>query len=121
MGLEIYIPLPLNQVQTALALILSILGIGWFFFLSGAIRYNASRRIRKANSVPVLETILPLNLIDIFYLLRLKRTTLTIITCLLVILGLVLTNFDSIIVVNTISSVESCKTELVTTQAIITN
>ncbi len=120
MNLEFYIPLTLSQVQSILAFILGILGIGWFFFLSASIRYYASRRIKIKESVPVLETILPLNIVDIIYMLRIKRTTLTIITCLLVTIGLISTQFDSIIVVNTIRSVESCKTTVITTRAQIT-
>nr|CAG8481916.1 1486_t:CDS:2 [Entrophospora candida] len=120
MTLEIYIPFTLTEAQTFSGFILCFLGVGWFFFLSAVIRYNASRRIRKANSVPVLETILPLNVIDVFNLLRIKRTALTVVICLLVILGLALTHFDSMIVVNTIGYVESCKTVVETTRAQIT-
>nr|CAG8460425.1 12878_t:CDS:1 [Entrophospora candida] len=120
MALELYIPFTLTKVQTFCGFILSFLGIGWFFFLSSVIRYNASRQIRKTNSVPVLETILPLNVIDVFNLLRIKRTLLTVVTCLLVTLGIALTQFDSMIVVNTIGYVESCKTTVETTRVQIT-
>ncbi len=121
MNLELYIPCTLSQAQSVFAFILSILGVGWFFFLSVVIRYNASKRIKTNDrSVPVLETILPFNFADIIFLLSIKRTTLTIVTCSLVIFGLLLTQLDSIIVVNTISYIESCKTTVVKTRAQIT-
>src|SRR6266542_2407296 len=121
MNLELYIPCTLSQAQSVFAFILSILGVGWFFFLSFVIRYNASKRIKTNDrSVPVLETILPFNFADIIFLLSIKRTTLTIVTCSLVIFGLLLKQLDSIIVVNTISYIESCKTTVVKTRAQIT-
>src|SRR5436305_2505705 len=112
MDFKIYVPLTLSQAQTFLAFVLSVLGIGWLFLLSTAIRYNAKRRMLRTNSVPVLDTVLPAGILDIFNLLYIKRTAMTVITCFLVILGLLLTNFDSIIVVNSISYNESCKTDI---------
>jgi hypothetical protein len=120
MNFEIFVPLTLSQAQTFLALVLSILGVGWFFLLSAGIRYNASRRMMRRNSVPVLDTILPFSVIDIYNLLRIKRTGITVITCMLVILGLLLTNFDSVIVVNSIGYTESCKTSVIKSRAYIT-
>ncbi|CAG8616893.1 4035_t:CDS:1 [Acaulospora colombiana] len=54
-------------------------------------------------------------------MLRSRRTKLTVIICLLVTLGLALTNFDSLIVVNTIGYINTCKTDVVRTNALITN
>ncbi|CAG8619649.1 3206_t:CDS:1 [Acaulospora morrowiae] len=120
MYLKFYLPLTLSQVQTVLAFILSILSIGWIFFLSAIIRYYTLRRIKRSDSVPVMEAVLPLNLVDVYNILRSKRTKLTVTICLLVLCGLALTNFDGIIVVNTIGFVETCRTAVVKTSAQIT-
>ena len=123
MTYNIYTTYSLNQVQTILALILSILGAGWFFFLSSAIKFKTLWSLRKSNNgeVPVLETILPVSMMDIAKLLRISRVTPIILISTMVMFGLLLTSFEGTIVVNTVHNVESCKKVTVISQAQIMN
>nr|CAG8682865.1 1585_t:CDS:1 [Entrophospora candida] len=121
MSYEIPTTWPLGHLQIAAALLLSILGFGWFFFLSTVIRLRSLDQIKNKGSIPILETVVPTNFVDIFYILNIKFLTPRLITCLVVIFGLVLTSFEGVIVLNTISMVELCGTSVVITQAKITN
>lgn len=112
----------LSQVQTISAIILSILGIGWLFFVSNVVRIKALNLIKNPNvgEVPILETITPTNIVEVYKMIRLK--SLRMINLLtMVIIGLILTSFDGIIVVNTIKYVETCGTTILISQAQIPN
>src|SRR5437764_15471933 len=114
MDIEIPTTLSLNRIQTIAAIILSILGVGYFVFLSAVVRIRSLYRIKNDGSIPVLETVVPTSLMDIFNILRIKMLNLTMIVCLLVVFGLTLTSFEGVIVLNTLSYIKSCETTVVT-------
>jgi hypothetical protein len=114
----------LSQVQTISAIILSILGIGWLFFVTNVVRIKALNRIKNSNvgEVPILETIIPTNTIEVYKMIRIMSIRKTyILTISVVIIGLILTSFEGIIVVNTIKYVEKCETITLMSQTQITN
>ena len=127
MTYNIYTTHTLSQIQTISALILSILGIGWFFFLSNAVKFRTIRILSfQTNNddngeVSILETIVPTTVADVFRTLSIKITKPIVFISAMVIIGLVLTSFEGIIVINTVYNVESCKVTTVVSQAQITN
>src|SRR6266542_666683 len=121
MAVEIVTTMQLYQAQTIAGFILSILGIGWFIFLSNMVKINAFHRIKYGDGLPIFESIVPTNLFEVFKLLRTIMTGPVILICTIVMIGLLLTVFDSLIIPNTISFNESCKLADVMTQAQILN
>jgi hypothetical protein len=121
--INIYTSLSLSHVQTILALLLSVLGMGWFFFLSAVVKVKALRSLRRSNNseIPILETIIPITLIDVIKILRIKRIKSVVFVSAMVIFGLILTSFEGIIVINSVHYVETCKSTTVISQAKITN
>src|SRR3954454_2594550 len=100
MTYNIYTTYSLKQVQTILAIILSVLGTGWFIFLSNAVKYRALRILRQANNddnnneVPILETIVPITMTDVARILKIKRIKPVVLINAMVIFGLLLTSFE---------------------------
>ncbi len=121
MDVEIVTTMQLYRAQTIAGFILSILGIGWFIFLSNIVKINAFHRIKYDGGLPIFESIVPTNLFEVFKLLRTIMTGPVILICTMVMIGLLLTVFDSLIIPNTISFNESCKLADVMTQAQILN
>ncbi len=119
MAIEIAAEMPLNQAQTIAGL--SILGIGWFIFLSNVVKFKVFHRIKDGGGLPILESIVPTNMIEVVKILRIKKTGPVLVICTMVMIGLMLTVFDSLIIPNTININESCKPVNVTTQAQILN
>src|SRR6266498_4448606 len=117
MAVEIITTMQLSQAQTIIGFILSILGIGWFIFLSNIVKINAFHRIKYGGGLPIFESIILTNMFEVFKLLRTIMTGPVILICMMVMIGLLLTNFDSLIISNTISISESCKLADVPTQA----
>src|ERR1051325_1478355 len=102
----------LGQVQTFSALILSVLGIGWFFFLSSFVKIKTLWSLRRRSTtnngeVPILETIVPITVMDVYRVLKIKTIKPVIFICAMVVIGLVLTSFEGVIVINTVHNVES--------------
>jgi len=121
MAIEIVTTMPLNRAQTIAGFILSILGIGWFVFLSNVIKVKTFYRIKYGGRLPIFESVVPTNMIEIFKLLSVNMIRPVILICTMVMIGLMLTVFDSLIIPNTININESCKLVNVTTQAQILN
>ncbi|RGB23240.1 hypothetical protein C1646_677257 [Rhizophagus diaphanus] len=123
--MNIYTTFTLSQVQIISAIILSILGIGWIFFVSNVVRIKALNLIKNPNvgEVPILETITPTNIVEVCKMVRLKGIRMVYLSTIstVVIICLILTSFDGIIVVNTIKYVETCKTTTLMSQAQIAN
>ncbi|CAB4490756.1 hypothetical protein RhiirA5_416064 [Rhizophagus irregularis] len=123
--MNIYTTFTLSQVQTISAIILSILGIGWIFFVSNVVRIKALNLIKNPNvgEVPILETITPTNIVEVYKMVRLRGIRMVYLSTIstVVIICLILTSFDGIIVVNTIKYVETCKTTTLMSQAQIAN
>lgn len=113
----------LGQVQTVLGVVLSILGIGWLFFISNVVKFKALRSLRRSKNgeMPILENIIPTNVGDAFRILRIKAITSVVIINVMVIFGITLTSFDGAIVINTVYSVESCKTTTIISKAQMVN
>ncbi|KAF0519071.1 hypothetical protein F8M41_016678 [Gigaspora margarita] len=123
MSIEIETTLSLNQFQTILGFMLNIIGITWFFLLSNLVKARTLNLFLKEHKVPVMETIVPSNVMDVYKMLSLHRkwTVPVAFINIMVIFGLILTIFDGLIVINSINEIETCKTITVTTQAQITN
>ncbi|RIB30060.1 hypothetical protein C2G38_2153632 [Gigaspora rosea] len=122
MSIEIETTFSLNQVQTILGFMLNIIGIAWFFLLSNLVKARTLNLFLKEHKVPVMVTIVPSNVMDVYKMLSLHRkwTIPVAFINIMVIFGLILTIFDGLIVINSISEIETCKTVTVTTQAQIT-
>src|SRR6266542_4296737 len=121
MAVEIVSTIELHQAQTIAGFIISILGIGWFIFLSNIVKIKAFHQIKYGDGLPIFESIVPTNMFEVFKLLRIIMTGPVILICTIVMIGLLLTVFDSLIIPNTISFNESCKLADVLTQARILN
>src|SRR6266542_2636208 len=121
MSFEIVTTIQLYQAQTIAGLVLSILGIGLLFFLSNVVKIKAFHQTKYGGGLPILESIVPTNIIEVFKLLSINMTGPIVIICTMVIVGLFLTVFDSLIIPNTISINESCKVVDVLTEAQILN
>ena|SRR6266498_2337609 len=103
MAVEIITTLTLNVMQTIFGSILSIFGIGYFIFLTNAVRFKAFYQFRNHGGVPVSESVVPTNISEVFKILRINMTKPIMVTCTLFILGQSLTVFDSLIISNTVT------------------
>jgi len=128
MAYHIYTTYSLSQIQTILALILSVLGIGWFILLSNVVKVRALRLLSSQTTdnknyyeLPILESIIPTTITDALRMLKIKMMKPVVFISAMVILGLIFTSFEGIIVINTVRYIESCKTSIVKSQAQITN
>src|ERR1043166_2424648 len=84
MTLQFYTSLNLNHAQTILVIVLSVLGFAWFFFLSNIVKFRALRILKDTDKVPILETIVPATVMDVYKvvnMLRKKWITPVVITC----------------------------------------
>src|SRR6266540_4852758 len=121
MAVEIVTTMQLSQAQTIAGFILSILGVGWFVFLSNVIKIKALHRIKYDGGLPIFESIVPTNILEVFKLLSINMTGPVILICTMVLVGLLFTGFDSLIISNAISINESCKLTDTLTRAQILN
>src|SRR6266498_1590730 len=121
MAVKIVTTMQLSQVQSIARFILSILGIGWFIFLSNVVKIKALHRIKYGGGLPIFESIVPANILEVFKLLRMNITGPIILVCIMIMIGLLLTVFDSLIISNTISINESCRLTDVLTRARLLN
>src|SRR5438046_9417675 len=71
--------------------------------------------------MPILENIIPNNVGETFKILSIKSITSIVIINVIVIFGITLTSFDGAIVINTVYSVESCKTTTIISKAQMVN
>jgi len=111
----------LKVVQTIFGFILGVFGVGYFIFITNAVRVKALRQFRNHHGVPVLESLVPANISEVFTILCINMTKSVMVICTFFMLGQLLTVFDSLIISNTITYNETCKTVNVKTQAQITN
>ncbi len=96
-------------MQSIAGFILSILGIGWFIFLSNVVKIKVLYHIKYEGGLPIFESIVLTNIIEAFKLLRINRIGPVILICTMIIIGLLLTVFDSLIISNATSFNKSCK------------
>src|SRR6266542_6388801 len=109
MAIEIATTMQLSQVQSIAGFILSILGIGWFIFLSNVVKIKVLYHIKYEGGLPIFESIVLTNIIEAFKLLRINRIGPVILICTMIIIGLLLTVFDRLIISNATSFNKSCK------------
>ncbi len=121
MAVEIVTTMQLSQAQTIAGFILSILGVGWFVFLSNVVKIKVLHRIKYDGGLPIFESIVPTNILEVFKLLSINMTGPVILICTMVLVGLLFTGFDSLIISNAISINESCKLTDTLTRAQILN
>src|SRR5947207_2860459 len=91
--------------------------------ISNVVKFNALRSLHRSKNgeMPILENIIPTNVGDAFRILRIKAITSVVIINVMVIFGITLTSFDGAIVINTVYSVESCKTTTIISKAQMVN
>ncbi len=121
MAVEVVTTMQLSQAQSIAGFIISVLGIGWLIFLSNVVKIKAFHRIKYDGGLPIFESIVLTNILEVFKLLRVNMTGPVILLCTMVMIGLLLTSFDSLIISNAISINESCKPVDVLTRARILN
>ena len=109
MAVEVVTTMQLSQAQSIAGFILSILGIGWFIFLSNVVKIKVLYHIKYEGGLPIFESIVLTNIIEAFKLLRINRIGPVILICTMIIIGLLLTVFDSLIISNATSFNKSCK------------
>ena len=121
--IQLFTTYTLEHVQNILNVVLSILGMGWLFFISSVVKFKVLRSLRqnKNEEIPILETIVPHNVVDVFRILRIKVITPIVIISVLVILGIALTSFEGAIVLRTVHFLESCETTTMVSQAKLVN
>src|SRR6266542_1088115 len=64
----------LKVVQTIFGFILGVFGIGYFIFITNAVRVKALRQFRNHHGVPVLESLVLANISEVFTILCINMT-----------------------------------------------